>query len=76
MNRWINFQGTYLDFVKRRLNEPGILVEVMLDNKKKQFLIGDMSVYGSVVGGPPLLLPETLLVRYQILWHRYKRGEF
>lgn len=73
MTPWLSFEGTYQDFVNKNLSSPGVLVEVQNDvDKKLQFLIGDVSSSGSVMGGKTISLSHKVL-RYQVIWHRHTR---
>lgn len=67
---WISFEGSFVDFCREGKNDAGTLIEVILSNKKKQLLIGDVSMYGSVMDADPLLNASTRVVRYKRLWSR------
>lgn len=69
---WINFEGSFADFCKKEKNNPGTLIEVLINGKKKQFLIGDVSAFGSVMNGDCLLLETTPVLKYQIIWYRWR----
>lgn len=69
---WLNFEGSFADFCKAEKNNPGTLVEVLLSGKKKQFLIGDVSSFGSVMNGDCLFQETTPVLKYQILWYRWR----
>lgn len=67
---WMDFNKPFYDFVRFNKSEPGLLIEVLLNNKRKQFLIGDISMFGSVMNGDCLINPETLIIRYKRIWAR------
>lgn len=69
---WLNFEGSFEDFCRKEKNNPGTLIEIILNGKKKQFLIGDVSSFGSVMNGDCLLLKATPVLRYKILWYRWR----
>lgn len=69
---WMYFDGSFDDFCKKEKNNPGTVIEVLLDGKKKQFLIGDISLFGSVMNGDCLIVKDTPVLRYKIIWHRWR----
>lgn len=69
---WLQFKGSFAEFCTQGKNNPGTLIEVLLNGKKKQLLIGDVSAFGSVMNGDCLILETTPVIRYQILWYRWR----
>lgn len=68
---WITFVGSFKDFCLQGKNNPGTLIQVQLNDRSKQFLIGDVSSFGSVMNGDCLLLDDTPVLKYKILWYRW-----
>ncbi len=70
---WINFNKGFAEFCKTEKNNPGTIVEVLdCNGARKQYLIGDVSQFGSVMNGDCLLLDNTIVIRYKIIWYRWK----
>ena len=65
---WTDFTGSFQDFCRLGKNEPGVLIEVLVDNKKRQYLIGDISMYGSMMNGDCLVLSDYPVLRYKRIW--------
>lgn len=70
---WFNFNKSFNDFCAANLNVAGVIVEVMLNGKKTQILIGDISPYSSIMNGNFLFTPETIIYKYNILWQRFTK---
>jgi hypothetical protein len=53
-------------------NRPGTLIEVLVDNKKKQFLIGDICKDASLSSenAKKPFENKDIILRYRILWSK------
>lgn len=64
---WLPFNKPYKDFVALGRNTPGVLIEILIKDKRKLFLIGDMNPSRST-GGKKLFDENVLVIRYKYLW--------
>lgn len=55
-------------FVGQGLNKPGILIEVELDGKLQQYLIGDINTLAGVCDDCRDFSRDTIIKRYKIVW--------
>jgi hypothetical protein len=69
---WLPFNESFTEFCKQGKNNPGTLIEVFLNGKKLQLLLGDVSAFGSVMNGDCLLLESAIILQYKILWYRWR----
>lgn len=68
---WLPFHRPFAEFCRLEKNRPGVLVEISTSNQKKKiFLIGDVNLFGSSMGGACLLEPTTIIHRYAYIWQR------
>lgn len=69
---WLNYGKHFSEFCKEGKNNPGTLIEVSLGGKTKEFLIGDCGIYGSAMNGDILIPPTETVLRYKIMWYRWR----
>ena len=50
------------------LNVPGTLIEVLVDGKLNQYLIGDMNPHCGLCNDCTAFLPESIVTRYKVVW--------
>lgn len=67
---WFHFNDTFRSFIQKELNDPGTLIEITFGGKKRLVMIGDMSMYGSVMGGASFIDSSSIIHRYRRVWHR------
>lgn len=67
MSIWLNANVSFKDFVAQKKNRPGTLIEVISNNRKKQFLIGDINPLSSISGGGSPFSEDATVVRYKII---------
>jgi hypothetical protein len=64
---WMNANIPFKDFVAQKKNRPGTLIEVLSNNRRKQFLIGDINTFSCVTDGGKPFDEESIVTRYKII---------
>jgi hypothetical protein len=69
---WLEFNLPFSEFALKERNRPGTLIEVLVNKKRKQFLIGDVCKDGSQSNKSSTkpFENEDIVLRYRILWTR------
>jgi hypothetical protein len=70
MKTWLNSNLSYREFVRQGKNQPGTLIEVFFNNRRNQFLIGDVNTACCVDEGKKPFGEDAIITRYKVLWSR------
>lgn len=71
---WIEFNKSFKEFSDLKRNIPGVVMEVILNDKRKLLLIGDVNESGTRAGKKKLN-DETVVTRYKYVWGRWEPGK-
>ena len=58
----------YPSFIRLGLNKPGTLIEVLIDNEPKQYLIGHINKIKGTCNDCTAFGDKTIVKRYKIIW--------
>lgn len=66
---WLDANIGFKSFVDKGYARAGTIIEILLNNKKKQYLIGDVNPSGSFSKGKRIS-DDTVVLRYKVIWCR------
>lgn len=72
---WIEWDGTWKQFVNAGLNKPGIQVETRVGLNKFFYLLGDCDYEGRSSYGEAAIEPGEIVVRYRDVFAAYRRTD-
>lgn len=67
---WIEFNNTFEKFNSLGKNQPGTIIEILFEGKRKLFVIGDINMFGSSADGGRPFGDSAIVLKYQYFWSR------
>lgn len=68
---WIEFNKPFSEFVKLGRNVPGALIDIVVDGRRRAFLIGDVNTFASSDNGGKPFNDLSVVLRYKYVWGRW-----
>ena len=65
---WIEFNKSYRKFAKAGKNIPGVLLDILFEDKRQLYLIGHINPMASAADGGMPFPNKAIVVKYRYVW--------